>query len=83
MFIILDLHFWTCLPRLGSFFGHVKHQTAVAALGNAILQREFKKLELLDRDDIAGTVLGADQCPVVHLPSLTNVLLLIIAPSGR
>ena len=69
------------LPETGGFFfGDVKHQAAVSALGNLVFELKFKAVVLFFGNDISCAFAGSHECPFFDLPAITDRVFFEVAP---
>ena len=77
--VVDDLHLGAGVPRLLRVFRHVKHQPAVAAFADAVVELQFKAVELVAGHEVARSLIGPHEATVDHLPAGRNRLLPIVA----
>ena len=77
--VVDDLHLGAGVPRLLRVFRHVKHQPAVAAWADAVLELQLKAVKLVARDEVARPRAGPHKAAVIHLPAGRNRLLPIVS----
>ena len=82
--IVLDLNFWPTLPRGRVVFGDVEHKSAIATLGNVVVERKLKVLVFFIGDDVTGIVPFANNRSIDDFPTFGQSVFLVVAPSiGR
>ena len=82
--IVLNLNFRAAVPGLCCVFGHMKHDSAVAAFGDAVFQSQFEVLVLFICNNVARAVAETFHRLVFYDPAVADPVGLIVAPSvGR
>jgi len=82
--VVLDLNLGSTLPRSGIVFRDVEHQSAVATLGNVVVERKLKVLVFLIGDDVTGIVPFPNNRAIDHFPAFGQSVFLVVAPAlGR
>ena len=80
--IVKHLNFGSRIRSIVSILSDMKHDAAISSGRDAIFDRQLKVLELINGNDVAGSILDTNQRTVLHLPAIGNFFLPIIAPAA-
>ncbi len=77
--IVLDLNLGAGAPWRRLRFLDMKHETRIPTFGNPVIHRELEGIIFLPRDNVATTLSGQGEHPVLHFPLRGNAFLFIVS----